>query len=72
MAGKKANTTIAKKAVTSLGFVVERRFKVALWDVRLSLRLLGQIKLVSKKVDSFKVARTMCQRINSCFGTHPI
>ena len=59
MVGKNANTTIAKKAVSSLRFVVERRFKVALCDVRLSLRHLGQIKLVSKKVDSFKVARTM-------------
>ena len=59
MAGKNANTTIAKKAVSSLRFVIERRFKVALCDVRLSLRHLGQIKLVSKKVDSFKVARTM-------------
>ena len=59
MAGKNVNTTIAKKAVSSLRFVVERRFKVALCDVRLSLRHLGQIKLVSKKVDSFKVARTM-------------
>ena len=48
MAGKNANTTIAKKTVSSLLFVVERRFKFALCDVRFSLRHLGKIKLVSK------------------------
>ena len=48
-----------KKAVSSLRLVVERRFKFALCDVRLSIRHLGKIKLVSKKVVSFKVTRTM-------------
>ena len=56
MAGKNGNTTIPKKTVTSLRFVVERRFKFALCDVRLSLRHLGKIKLVSKNVE---VIRTM-------------
>ena len=46
-----------KEAVSSLRLVVERRFKFELCDVRLSLRHLGKIKLVSKKVDSFKVTR---------------
>ena len=59
MAGTNTNTTISKKAVKSLKFVVERRFNFALCDVRLSLRHLGNIKMVSKKVDSFKVTRTM-------------
>ena len=62
MAGKSTNNTIEKKATSSLKFVVERRFNFALCDVtvRLSLRHnLGQIKLVSKKVGSFKVTRTM-------------
>ena len=58
-----------KKAASSPKFVVERRFNFALCDVRLSLRHFGQIKLVSKKVDSFKVTRTMSLRINSCFAT---
>ena len=59
MAGTNTNTTISKKAVKSLKFVVERRFNFALCDVRLSLRHLGNIKVVSKKVGSFKVTRTM-------------
>ena len=59
MAGKNTNTTIAKKDVSSLKFVVERRFNFALCGVQLSLRYLGQNKLVTKKVDSFKITRTM-------------
>ena len=51
MAGKNAKATITKKTVSSLGFVVERRFNFALCDVRLSLRHLGKIKLVSKNVE---------------------
>ena len=56
---KKQTPQSQEKAVTSLRFVVKRRFKVALCDVRLSLRHLGHIKVVSTKVYSFKVARTM-------------
>ena len=60
------------RSVSSLRVVVERRFMFALCDVQLLLRHLRQIKLVSKKVDSFKVTRTMWLRINSCFETDPI
>ena len=59
IAGKNTNTTIAKKAVSSHKFGVERPFNFTLCGVQLSLRYLGQIKLVSKKVDSFKVTWTM-------------
>ena len=53
MVGKNANNTIS---VSSVRFVVERRFKFALCDVRLSLRHLSKIKLVSKNVE---VTKTM-------------
>ena len=72
MAVKRTNTTIAKKAATVLKFVVERRFNFALCDDRLSLRRLCKIKLASKKVDFFKVTRTMSLPINSCVETHHI
>ena len=45
---KTTNTTITKKDVSTLRFVVERHFKFALCDVRLLLRHLGKIKLFSK------------------------
>ena len=48
-----------KEAISSLRFVLERCLKFASYDVRLSLRHLGKTKLVSNKVDSFKVTRTM-------------
>ena len=50
--GRKKRKHHNRKKGFKLRFVVERRFKFALCDVRLSLRHLGKIKLVSKNVDS--------------------